>query len=140
MAPSDELDYLKSLVTQLNEKIHVLEEKAKAAAHAHKTPAQQLRTILIGPPGAGTCPPHTSSLRAWGCRVREVTGADLDSVSRLSQERAPRHLKYEMSSVFAISRPATSSASRLLKTPSSARWRRKSSTQASLSMTRLWST
>ncbi|KAL4075345.1 adenylate kinase-domain-containing protein [Scleroderma yunnanense] len=53
MAPSDELDYLKSLVAQLNEKIHALEEKAKAAAHARKSPAQQLRTILIGPPGAG---------------------------------------------------------------------------------------
>ena len=53
MAPSDELEYLKSLVAQLNDKIHALEERAKAAASAHKTPAQQLRTILIGPPGAG---------------------------------------------------------------------------------------
>lgn len=50
---SDELEYLKSLVAQLNEKIHALEQKAKAAV-APKTPAQQLRTILIGPPGAGT--------------------------------------------------------------------------------------
>lgn len=49
---SDELEYLKSLVSQLNDKIHVLEQKAKAAI-APKTPAQQLRTILIGPPGAG---------------------------------------------------------------------------------------
>ncbi|KAJ3487096.1 hypothetical protein NLI96_g3787 [Meripilus lineatus] len=49
---SDELEYLKSLVAQLNEKIHALEQKAKAAV-APKTPAQQLRTILIGPPGAG---------------------------------------------------------------------------------------
>ncbi|KAH7890053.1 adenylate kinase-domain-containing protein [Phlebopus sp. FC_14] len=53
MAPSDELEYLKSLVAQLNEKIQVLEEKAKSAASAAKTPAQQLRTILMGPPGAG---------------------------------------------------------------------------------------
>jgi len=30
-----------------------MEEKAKAAATGKKTPAQQLRTILIGPPGAG---------------------------------------------------------------------------------------
>ncbi|KAG0706485.1 P-loop containing nucleoside triphosphate hydrolase protein [Suillus ampliporus] len=44
MAPSDELEYLKNLVTQLNEKIHALEAKAKAV---------QLRTILMGPPGAG---------------------------------------------------------------------------------------
>jgi adenylate kinase len=53
MAPSDELEYLKSLVAQLNEKIQSLEEKAKSAATGKKTPAQQLRTILVGPPGAG---------------------------------------------------------------------------------------
>ena len=52
MAPSDELEYLKSLVAQLNDKIHALEAKAKAPV-APKTPARQLRTILIGPPGAG---------------------------------------------------------------------------------------
>lgn len=52
MAPSNELDYLKSLVEQLNEKIHNLEAKAKNAVGS-ATPAQQLRTILIGPPGAG---------------------------------------------------------------------------------------
>ncbi|KIJ63321.1 hypothetical protein HYDPIDRAFT_134414 [Hydnomerulius pinastri MD-312] len=52
MAPSGELEYLKSLVAQLNDKIHALEEKAKSAA-SPKTPAQQLRTILMGPPGAG---------------------------------------------------------------------------------------
>ncbi len=52
MAGEDELAYLKSLVSQLNDKIHALEEKAKTAALG-KTPAQQLRTILIGPPGAG---------------------------------------------------------------------------------------
>jgi len=51
MGASDELEYLKSLVSQLNEKIKGLEEKAIATAT--KTPAQQLRTILIGPPGAG---------------------------------------------------------------------------------------
>jgi adenylate kinase len=53
MAPSDELEYLKGLVTQLNDKIHTLEEKAKSVAFAAKTPTQQLRTILIGPPGSG---------------------------------------------------------------------------------------
>jgi adenylate kinase len=52
MAGEDELSHLKTLVAQLNDKIHALEQKAKAAA-APKTPAQQLRTILIGPPGAG---------------------------------------------------------------------------------------
>jgi hypothetical protein len=52
MSPSDELEYLKSLVGQLNEKIKSLEEKAKSAVK-QKTPAQQLRTILVGPPGSG---------------------------------------------------------------------------------------
>ncbi len=53
MAVQDELEYLKSLVTQLNEKISTLEAKAKEAVTGPKTPAQQLRTILVGPPGAG---------------------------------------------------------------------------------------
>lgn len=53
MGVSDELEYLKSLVSQLNEKIHALEAKAKDEVR-RPTPAQQLRTILIGPPGAGT--------------------------------------------------------------------------------------
>jgi adenylate kinase len=51
MGASDELEYLKSLVSQLNEKISALESKTK---NPPKTPAQQLRTILVGPPGAGT--------------------------------------------------------------------------------------
>jgi adenylate kinase len=55
MAPSDELEYLKHLVAQLNEKIHALEAKAKSVVPPKKTPAQQLRTILMGPPGAGSC-------------------------------------------------------------------------------------
>lgn len=49
MGASEELEYLKSLVAQLNDKIQSLESKAKPAP----SPAQQLRTILIGPPGAG---------------------------------------------------------------------------------------
>jgi adenylate kinase len=54
MAPTDELEYLKSLVTQLNDKIHALEQKTKnSVTPATKTPAQTLRTILMGPPGAG---------------------------------------------------------------------------------------
>jgi len=52
MAPSDELKYLKSLVEQLNQKIKSLEEKTTGAVAA-PTPAQQLRMILVGPPGAG---------------------------------------------------------------------------------------
>ena len=53
MAGEDELAYLKSLVQQLNKKIEDLEAKAKKAVSSTPTPAQQLRTILIGPPGAG---------------------------------------------------------------------------------------
>lgn len=52
MGANEEIDYLKSLVSQLNEKISALEAKSKAQPPA-KTPAQQLRTILMGPPGAG---------------------------------------------------------------------------------------
>ncbi|TFK17397.1 adenylate kinase 1 [Coprinopsis marcescibilis] len=48
MGASEELAYLKSLVNQLNEKIASLESKKPAPS-----PVQQLRTILVGPPGAG---------------------------------------------------------------------------------------
>lgn len=54
MGASEELEYLKTLVNQLNEKISTLESKTQAAVAPAKTPAQQLRTILVGPPGAGT--------------------------------------------------------------------------------------
>lgn len=50
---TDELAYLKSLVGQLTDKIKDLEAKA-ASKKPSPTPAQQLRTILVGPPGAGT--------------------------------------------------------------------------------------
>lgn len=51
MGASDEIEYLKHLISQLNEKVQALE--ARKAAATPKTPIQQLRTILIGPPGAG---------------------------------------------------------------------------------------
>ncbi|KAJ7611662.1 adenylate kinase 1 [Roridomyces roridus] len=50
MGASEELEYLKSLVAKLSDKISALEAKTKALA---PTPAAQLRTILVGPPGAG---------------------------------------------------------------------------------------
>ena len=53
-SPSDELAYLKSLVEQLNDKIKQIESRGKAPAAKEKTPAEQLRMILVGPPGAGT--------------------------------------------------------------------------------------
>ena len=59
---SDELAYLKSLVSQLSAKINDLEAKAASKKPTTPSPAQQLRTILIGPPGAGVC--HTRCLRA----------------------------------------------------------------------------
>ena len=52
MAPSDELSYLKDLVGQLNAKIASLEQKAKDEG-PKRTPREQLRMILVGPPGAG---------------------------------------------------------------------------------------
>jgi len=56
MAPTGEIDYLKELVSKLNEKIKALEsevvEKVKKVEPT-PTPAQQLRMILVGPPGAG---------------------------------------------------------------------------------------
>jgi hypothetical protein len=59
---TDELAYLKSLVSQLTNKINELEAK-QASKKPAPTPAQQLRTILVGPPGAGTC-----AQRACGAR------------------------------------------------------------------------
>ena len=52
LSPSEELAYLKGLVNQLNDKIKGLEEKSKKVL-SPPTPAEQLRMILIGPPGAG---------------------------------------------------------------------------------------
>ena len=51
---SDELAYLNSLVNQLTVNINELEAKA-VSKKPTPSPAQQLRTILIGPPGAGVC-------------------------------------------------------------------------------------
>ncbi|KAF7796486.1 hypothetical protein EIP86_007663 [Pleurotus ostreatoroseus] len=53
MAGEDELQYLKQLAKQLNDKIDALEASMKAKGADKRTPAQQLRTILVGPPGAG---------------------------------------------------------------------------------------
>jgi adenylate kinase len=53
MGVAEELEYLKSLVAQLNAKIQVLEKRTKGERSGEKSPLQQLRTILIGPPGAG---------------------------------------------------------------------------------------
>jgi adenylate kinase len=58
---NEEIQYLKSLVSQLNDKISALEAKPKPP----KSPARQLRTILLGPPGAGASPPQ---------RVIQATG------------------------------------------------------------------
>ncbi|KAH9977073.1 adenylate kinase 1 [Lactifluus volemus] len=70
-SPSEELAYLKSLVAQLTDKIKELE--VKAAPSKLPTPAQQLRTILIGPPGAGkgTQAPH---IRDEFCVCHLATG------------------------------------------------------------------
>jgi hypothetical protein len=79
---SDELEYLKSLVAKLNEKITALEAKA---APALPTPATQLRTILIGPPGAGMSVFAINSRRFVKASTREgYSGAsDKERVLRL---------------------------------------------------------
>ena len=87
MAPSTELDYLKSLVAQLNNKIAALEAKAKS--DVPPTPMQQLRTILIGPPGAGARREnhHYYSLRfclmCWN-RQRDTSSTNSRQILRMS--------------------------------------------------------
>lgn len=68
MAPTGEgeLEYLKRLVGQLNDKIHELEGKAVSAVKGVKdsiTPHEQLRMILVGPPGAGACSAQSICMR-----------------------------------------------------------------------------
>ena len=54
-SPQEELEYLKSLVKQLNEKITTLEQNVVQSVSGSKpTPSEQLRMILVGPPGAGS--------------------------------------------------------------------------------------
>lgn len=96
MAPSDELEYLKHLVAQLNDKIHALEAKAKAIVPP--TPAQQLRTILMGPPGAGSF-----------LLLEELFSSEVDDSSQARERRLPG---YVTSSASAISQRATCFASK----------------------------
>lgn len=66
MGASEDIEYLKSLVARLNDKIAALESKTKKPAPTPtKTPAQQLRTILVGPPGAGMRNDFFTILRNW---------------------------------------------------------------------------
>jgi hypothetical protein len=54
MAPTgDELEYLKSLQARLQTKIDELEKKAASKLPPPKKSSEQLRLILVGPPGAG---------------------------------------------------------------------------------------
>ncbi|KZV66411.1 adenylate kinase [Peniophora sp. CONT] len=70
---SSELEYLKELHARLSEKIKSLEGEAAKKFPTKKTPAQQLRTVLIGPPGAGkgTQAPH---IRDEYCVCHLATG------------------------------------------------------------------
>lgn len=68
MGASEELEYLKSLVSQLNAKIAALESKAKPPP----SPVQQLRTILMGPPGAGIfLPLYYEEIYNLNCLIRQ---------------------------------------------------------------------
>jgi len=53
----DELEYLKSLRARLQAKIDELEKKAAPKLPPPNQPTEELRLILVGPPGAGTLPP-----------------------------------------------------------------------------------
>lgn len=104
MAASDELEYLKSLVSQLNEKIHALEAKAKEkVSDSAPTPAQQLRTILIGPPGAGSSFIHVEYIPKSYFILRALfsTFYRVDRTGKL-QERVHRLRESRRNSVFAI--------------------------------------
>jgi len=88
MAGSNELEYLKSLVAQLNDKIKTLEEKAakttsgaaqKAESAVKGAPRKGgLRTILVGPPGAGKGT-QAPSIRDKFCVCHLATGDMLRS-------------------------------------------------------------
>jgi len=84
MAPTDELEYLKSLVAQLNDKIKTLEAKAGggAAKSSSSTSSKDvkgtpvaggLRLILMGPPGAGKGT-QAPTLRDKFCLCHLATG------------------------------------------------------------------
>jgi hypothetical protein len=137
MAPSDELEYLKGLVAQLNEKIHALEDRAKHAVQGPRTPAQQLRTILVGPPGSGTCHPTPPiSLRYAGLEALTCRVSPFDS---LTQARVHKPRGYATSFASAISPRATCFASKSPKRPSSVGKPRKSLTRAHSLTTISWS-
>jgi len=87
MGASEELDYLKSLVSQLNAKIAALESKSKVPATP--TPVQQLRTILIGPPGAGKGT-QAPNIRDKFCVCHLATG---DMLREQVQQKTPLGLK-----------------------------------------------
>ena len=92
MGASDELEYLKSLVSQLNEKIIALEAKAKTPASPSKSPARQLRTVFIGPPGAGMC--RSSIIR------KKIANVFLILLS-YTKAKERKHLEYATNSAFA---------------------------------------
>ncbi|QRW00892.1 adenylate kinase [Ceratobasidium sp. AG-Ba] len=83
MAPTDEIAYLKGLARQLQEKIESLEKEA--AKKLQPTPAQQLRMILIGPPGAGKGT-QAPAIRDKFCVCHLATGDMLrDQVAKKTQ-------------------------------------------------------
>lgn len=57
MAPIDEgtVDGLKDMVQKLERRIRTLEDKIEGREKTSTSVADQMRMILIGPPGAGTC-------------------------------------------------------------------------------------
>ena len=120
----DELEYLKSLVSQLNDKIASLEAKAKTAVTPTKTPAQQLRTILVGPPGAG------AYFRPFEIYI---------SLTLILQAREHRRLKSVTSFAYATWQLVTCCVSKFSRRHLSESRPRRSWTPEDSSQMRLWS-
>lgn len=111
MGVSDELEYLKSLVSKLSDKIRDLESQKDAPGP--KTPARQLRTILIGPPGAG---------KKGFASVYDNSGA----ADSMAQAREPRRLEYGTNFAFVIWQLATCCVNKSSRKPL-LEWRRRKS-------------
>jgi adenylate kinase len=86
---SFELSYLKSLVSQLQEKISSLEGTAASAVSSITSAAsggdqEGIRMILIGPPGAGKGTQAPKILEKYGNRVCHLATGDMlrDQVSK----------------------------------------------------------
>jgi hypothetical protein len=90
----EDISGLKDLIKQLNNRVDELEKAVKGGVKP--TPAEQLRMILIGPPGAGTC---------FLCFVLAQLRVEMQlrkETDLVEQERVPKPQRSRKSSAFAI--------------------------------------